>query len=145
MLKKLVERYDKQVHRFLEILPGTFSWTFILFPFWGAFWIPHYVAYYIIFFDILWFYKSGSFAVSALTSHVKMNAAEKYDWLTDAKMQPNFKKLHHLIIIPTYKEPEHTLDRGLKSVVDQEISGKQISVVLAFEKREGMEAAKKAK
>src|SRR3989344_3441795 len=145
MLKKLVERYDKQVHRFLEILPGTFSWTFILFPFWGAFWIPHYVAYYIIFFDILWFYKSGSFAISALTSHIKMNASEKYNWLADAEKQPNFKKMHHLIVIPTYKEPLHTIDRGLESIENQEISGDQISVVLAFEKREGAEARKKAK
>ena len=137
MLKEFVERYDRQVHRFLEILPGTFSWSLILFPIWGSFWVPHYVAYYIIFFDILWFYKSGSLALTSVISHLKMNAAKSYDWLSDAKKLPNFKKVHHLIVIPTFKEPLHTLERGLDSIVNQDFDKKQISVCLAFEEREG--------
>ena len=145
MLKRFVERYDKQVHRFLEILPGTFSWSLILFPIWGSFWVPHYVAYYIILFDILWFYKSGSLAITSIISHVKMNAAKKYDWLSDAKRLPNFKKVHHLIIIPTFKEPLHTLERGLDSIVSQDFPKKQISVCLAFEEREGEEVYEKSR
>ena len=107
MIKEFIEKHDKVVHRFLEILPGTFSWTLILFPFWGSFWIPHYVAYYIILFVIFWFYKSASLAISVTISHIKLIAAKKYDWLTDAKAQPDFKKIHHLIIVPTYLEPLH--------------------------------------
>lgn len=144
MLKNLVLKYDAQVHRFLEILPGTFSWTLILFPFWGSFWIPHYVAYYIILFDILWFYKSGSLAVTSLMSHLKLNASKEYDWLGDAKKQKDFGKIHHLIIIPTYKEPLHTIEKGLESVAKQDFPRKQISVCLAFEDREGKDARDKA-
>ncbi|MBI3283114.1 glycosyltransferase family 2 protein [Candidatus Curtissbacteria bacterium] len=144
MLKKLVERYDKQVHRFLEILPGTFSWSLILFPVWGSFWIPHYVAYYIILFDIIWFYKSGAFAFSALISHLKMNASARYDWLADARKLPNFENVHHLIVIPTYKEPLHTLEKGLNSIVNQDFPKSQISVILGFEAREGRDAKVKA-
>lgn len=144
MIKRFVERYDKQVHRFLEILPGTFSWSLILFPILGAFWIPHYVAYYIILFDIVWFYKSGVFAMSAFVSHLKMNAAKQYDWLTDCSALPDFGRVHHLIVIPTYKEPLHTLDRGLASVASQDFPKKQISVILAFEAREGDEGKLKA-
>ena len=98
MIKQFVERYDKQVHRFLEILPGTFSWSLILFPVWGSLWIPHYVAYYIILFDIFWFYKAGTLAITSLVSHVKLQASQRYDWLADAKKITNFKKVHHLII-----------------------------------------------
>ena len=145
MLKKFVERYDRQVHRFLEILPGTFSWTLILFPVIGAFWIPHYVAYFIIMFDIFWFYKSGSFAITAVISHLKLNASKKYDWLGDAQKLPGFKKLHHLVVIPTYKEPVHTIEKGIDSVKNQDMPLGQISVVLAFEEREGKEAHEKAK
>ncbi|OGD85341.1 hypothetical protein A2164_04595 [Candidatus Curtissbacteria bacterium RBG_13_35_7] len=144
MFKKLIDRYDKQVHRFLEILPGTFSWTLILFPFWGSFFIPHYVAYYILFFVIFWFYKSGALAVTSTMSHLKLNAAKRYDWLKDAKKEPNFKKVHHLILIPTYMEPLKTIERGLESCAKQDFPSKQISVCLAFEKREGKEAIKKA-
>src|SRR3989344_2679800 len=145
MIKEFVEKYDKQVHRFLEILPGTFSWTLILFPFWGSFWIPHYVAYYIILFDILWFYKSGALAATSLMSHLKLNAAKRYDWLADAKKLPNFGKVHHLVVVPTYLEPIHTIDRGLESVAKQDFGKDQISVCLAFEQREGKSTREKAK
>src|SRR3990167_10200662 len=101
MIKEFVQKYDKQVHRFLEILPGSFSWSLILFPVWGSFWIPHYVAYFIILFDIFWFYKSATFALSALVSHVKLNASKKYGWLADAKRLPDFKKVNHLVVVPT--------------------------------------------
>ncbi|HSX19159.1 MAG TPA: glycosyltransferase family 2 protein [Candidatus Saccharimonadales bacterium] len=145
MVKQFVERYDRQVHRFLEILPGTFSWTLILFPVWGSFWLPHYVAYFIILFDVFWFYKSASMALSALVSHLKLNASKKYDWLADAKKLPEYKKLHHLIVIPTYKEPLHTLVRGIDSLAAQDVGPKQISIAMAFEDREGAEARDKAK
>lgn len=145
MIKQFIERYDRQVHRFLEILPGTFSWSLILFPVWGSFWIPHYVAYYIILFDVLWFYKSGSLAVTSVLSHVKLNAAKKYNWLADAKRQPDFGKIHHLIVIPTYKEPIHTIEKGIDSIANQDMPQKQISICLAFEDREGKEARDKAK
>ncbi len=144
MIKRFVERYDRQVHRFLEILPGSFSWTLILFPLWGSFWIPHYVAYYVILFIIFWFYKSAMLAFTSVVSHVKLNASLKYDWLSDAQKQPNFEKLHHLVIVPTYKEPLHILERGLDSLVMQEVDKKQLSVCMAFEKREGKEARQKA-
>ncbi|MEK7581422.1 MAG: glycosyltransferase family 2 protein [Patescibacteria group bacterium] len=144
MVKRLVEKYDKQVHRFLEILPGTFSWTLILFPFWGSFWIPHYVAYFIIIFIVFWFYKSASLAITSIISHLKLRASEKYDWLSDAKTLSNYKKLHHLIIVPTYKEPLHTIEAGIKSIAKQDIDKKQISVCVGFEAREGKDAREKA-
>ena len=145
MIKRFVERYDRQVHRFLEILPGTFSWSLILFPVWGSLWIPHYVAYYIILFDIFWFYKSGSLAFTSVLSHLKLNAAKKYDWVTDAKKADGFGKIHHLIVIPTYKEPLHTLEKGLESCAKQDVGRDKISVCLAFEEREGIEGKEKAR
>ena len=144
MVKEFVEKHDRFVHRFLEILPGTFSWTLILFPVWGSFWFPHYVAYFIILFDIFWFYKSGSLALSALVSHIKLNASKKYDWLKDAKRLPEFGKVHHLVVVPTYKEPLHTLERGINSLIAQDVPKSAISVVLAFELREGKEGRDKA-
>ena len=145
MLKRFVERYDKQVHRFLEILPGTFSWTLILFPFWGSFIIPHYVAYYVIFFVIFWFYKSAALAATSTMSHLKLNAAKRFDWLADVGKLKGFSKIHHLVIVPTYLEPLHTIEKGLDSLVRQDFPRMQISVCVAFEKREGKSAQQKAR
>ena len=144
MIKEFVQKYDKQVHRFLEILPGSFSWSLILFPVWGSFWIPHYVAYYIILFDIFWLYKSAALAITAVISHLKLKASQKYDWLEDAKKLPNFNKVHHLIVVPTYKEPLKTIERGVDSIADQDFPKNQISVCLAFEERAGGEGRQKS-
>ncbi len=135
-IAKFVNNHDKSVHRALEILPGAFSWTLILFPLWGSFWVPHYVAYFVILFDIFWFYKSGTLAVTVVLSHIKIRAAERYSWMNDLKKLPDWKKIHHVVIIPTYKEPELTLIRGIDSIAQQDLGPKQITVVLAMEDRE---------
>lgn len=134
-----------KLDRFLEILPGLFSWSLILFPLWGSFFIPLFVAYYIIAFDVYWFYRSASMAFLVLISYFKIKAYQKYDWLKDVKGFGDWKKIHHLIIIPTYKEPLYILKRTLTALKKQSFPKKQISVILAFEKREGKTAIEKAK
>lgn len=135
-INQLLDKYDRQVTRALEILPGTVSWTLILFPVIGSFWIPHYVAYFIILFDLYWLYKSGSLGLTALIAHFKLKASQKYDWMGDVKKNEDWKRVHHLIVVPTYKEPVHTIERGLESIKNQDFPTKKISVVLAFEERE---------
>lgn len=144
MVKKFVEKHERKVHRFLEIIPGVFSWSLILFPIWGSFLIPIAVAYYVIAFDVYWFYRSASMAILAFSSYFKIRASQKYDWMKDIKGFGDWKKTHHLIIIPTYKEPLYILRRTLEALKKQTFPKKQISVVLAFEKREEEAAKRKA-
>ena len=145
MIKEFVEKHDRKVHRFLEILPGGVSWSLILFPVWGSFLIPIAVAYYIIAFDIYWFYRSASMAVFAFSSYFKIRVFQKYDWIRDVKGFGDWKKIHHLILIPTYKEPLYILRRTLTALKNQSFPQKQVSIILAFEKREGRPAQEKAK
>jgi len=65
-LRKFIQKYPHFSQRVLEILPGFFSWSLILFPLWGSFLWPIGVAYFIIAFDIYWLYKSVSLASLAL-------------------------------------------------------------------------------
>lgn len=144
MIKTFVEKHDKKVQRLLEILPGFFSWSLILFPFWGSFLIPNLVAYYIITFDVYWFYRSITFAFLAVSSYFKIKAYQKYDWLKDVKGFGDWQKVHHLIIIPTYKEPLYILRRTLFALKKQTFPLKKISIILSFEQREGKPAREKA-
>lgn len=132
-------------HRFLEIIPGLFSWSLILFPIWGSFIIPTIVAYYIIAFDIYWLYRSASTAFLGLLSHFRIKAAQQYDWMKDVKGFGDWRKLHHIVIIPNYKEPLHILRQTLNAIKNQSFPAKKISVVLAFEEREGKPAKQRAK
>ncbi len=144
MIKAFVEKHEYKVQRWLEILPGLFSWSLILFPIWGSFIVPLAVAYYIIAFDVYWFYRAISISILGLISYFKLKAAEKYDWLKDVKGFGDWQKIHHIIVIPTYQEPVYILKRSLDALKKQSFPKKNITVVLGFEKREGEEAIKKA-
>lgn len=137
-------KHQKTIQRTLEILPGAFSWSLILFPVWGSFVLPWLVAYYIIAFDVYWFYRSTSIAFLAFIAHFKIKAYQKFDWLGDVKSFPDWRRIYHVIIIPTYKEPLNTLRRTLQGLVKQTYPKEKICLTLAFEKREGKKAKEKA-
>lgn len=135
-MRKFIEKHDQQILRLLEILPGFVSWNLIIFPYWGIFVIPEIVAYFVLIFNIYWFYQSFQIAVNAIISHVRIQAAKIYDWMGDVNDFPDWKKVRHVVIIPTYKEPLHILERTLDSLAAQEFPTKQIIPVLAMEKNE---------
>lgn len=134
-----------KTRRGLEILPGLVSWSLILFPVWGSLVIPTVVAYYIIGFAVYWFYRSISVAVLALVGHFRIRAAEKYDWMGDVKHFPDWQRVHHVVLIPTFKEPLATLKRSLEGLQQQTFPLKNVHVVVSFEEREGKEAKEKAR
>ncbi len=140
--------YSDQVpiryRRLLEILPGFFSWSLILFPFWGSLVIPQIVAYYIIAFDVYWLYRSLSLGILATLSYFRIQAAMKFDWLEDVKYYPKWNKVQHIVIIPNYNEPLFILRRTLNALKNQTLPTSQIHLVLAFEDREGESAREKA-
>lgn len=144
-MRELFLKYDRQIQRFLEILPGFVSWNLILFPVWGSFVIPHVVAYYIITFDVYWLYRSFMIAILALLAHFRIRASQSYNWMMDVKGFKDWKKVHHILLIPTYKEPLKTLRRTLIGIKKQTFPKENIIVVLAFEKKEGKQALEKAK
>ena len=126
----------KKIIRLLDILPGAVSWSLILFPIWGSFAIPVIVAYYIIAFDVYWLYRSLSIAILAFIAHYKVRAYQRFDWMGDVKTFPDWQRVWHVVIIPTYTEPLHTIRKSLKGLTNQTFPAKKICVVLSFEKRE---------
>ncbi len=84
-------------------------------------------------------------AVLSLMAHVRVKASQKNNWLNDVKDHQDFDKVHHIIIIPTYKEPQTTLERTLEGLTKQTFPLERIHIMLSFEEREGEEARDKAK
>lgn len=135
-MRNYILKHEKQVLRAFEILPGFFSWNMILLPYWGIFVFPNFVAYFVLLFNIYWFYQSFLIAITSVISHLKIQAAIGYDWVSDLKTFPDWNKIHNIIIIPTYGEPLHILERTIKSLVDQTLPTKMITVILAMEVKE---------
>lgn len=142
MLRKFLIKHEKKTLRAFEILPGFISWNLILFPYWGIFLIPNIVAYFILLFNAYWFYQAFGIAFTAILSHMRIQASMHYDWLGDLKKFPDWQKVHHVVIIPTYKEPLHILERTVGSLAAQELPRKQITVVLATEFKEDQKERK---
>lgn len=139
-----MRRHPIRTKRFLEILPGAVSWFLILFPVWGSFVIPNLVAYYIIAFSVYWFYRSMSTALTALLGYFKLKTFQVYDWMGDVRNFPDWRRVHHVVVVPTYKEPLATLQRTLAKLSQQTFPLKNIHIMLSFEDREGEEARSKA-
>lgn len=137
----IFRRYPIKTQRALEILPAFVSWSLILFPVWGSFLVPVVVAYFILFYNVYWFYKSFSLAIIATIAHRRIKKAEQENWLIKARTLPDFKKVNHLLIIPNYQERLEKLRKTLNVIAQQTFPKKRLFIVLAMEEREG-EAAK---
>jgi hypothetical protein len=109
--------------------------------------VPTAVAYYVITFAVYWLYRSVTLAVLSVAAHLKIKAASKFDWITDlqATYPKKWASIHHLIIIPTYKEPLSTLQRTLTALSQQSLPTKQLHIMVSFEVREGQDAKDKAR
>lgn len=146
LVKTYFLRHPVRTQRFLEILPGFFSWFLILFPIWGSFVCPELVAYYVIVFTVYWLYRSAVMAILAFAAHFRIKASQKNDWLADLKktFPDRYQKIHHLIIIPTYQEPLSTLERTLDHLANQSFPGQNLHIMISFEEREGKTAKEKS-
>lgn len=146
LVKTYFLRHPVRTQRTLEILPGFFSWSLILFPVWGSFLCPEIVAYYVIAFTVYWLYRSAVMAVLAFAAHFRIKASQKNDWLADLKkfFPKKYQQVHHLIIIPTYQEPLTTLERTLDHLKQQSFPTKNLHIMVSFEEREGETAKEKS-
>jgi len=143
-MRNFILRHERGFLRTMEIVPGLITWNVILFPYWGILVVPTVVAYYILIFNLYWFYQSFLIAVAAVVSHLRIQSTKKKNWLRELEKFPDWQKVNHVVIIPTYKEPLHTLRRALTSLAEQTLPREQIIPVIAMEARENKkERAKK--
>lgn len=141
-MNNFILKHEKGFHRLLEILPGFFSWNVILFPYWGILVAPMVVAYFVLLFDVYWLFQSAVVAATSSISHLRIQAAKNLNWLKEIQEFPDWQKVSHVIIIPTYKEPIYILNRTLSSIAAQDLPLRQLHITLAFEKREPEEDRK---
>ncbi len=134
--ERVFTRYPIKTRRLLELFPGLVSWTLILSPVWGSIFFPVVIAYFILFFDVYWLYKSFSLAITAYIASKRIQAAESIDWLKKAQELTNVDKASHIIIIPNYQENIGKLRSSITSLATQTFPTKQIYIILAMEERE---------
>jgi hypothetical protein len=124
--------------RALEILPTAAVWLIITAPVWAAIVAPAALGFGLILFSIYWLWKSLGFASGVIIGFWRLHQAQKRDWLADGAALPDYNKLRHLVILPTYGESEDIVADALHYLTLQDLPLERVSVVLAFEQRDPM-------
>lgn len=120
---------------FEKIIPVT-TWIIITFPLWMSPFHPALVAYFIIAFDLYFFYSCLRTVYYSTLSYRLIEEHFKIDFPALLKAIPRTKDLHHFVIIPNYKEPLYKLEETIDAMIKNDYPYKNINLVLAFEKRE---------
>lgn len=119
-----------------NIIIPVFSWVIITLPIWLSFFRPAVVAYFIIAFDLYFFYKSFNTAYLATVSYLKIIKTKNINFNKKLARIKNKDLIKHFIIIPNYKEKIDKLEKTIKYIINNDYDKKQLFLVLAFEKRE---------
>ncbi len=122
--------------RILEILPTVTVWLIITAPVWAALLAPAALGFGLVVFSIYWLWKSLSFAGGVLIGFWRLHTAQKRDWIAASADLPEYDRLQHLVIVPTYGESEEIVADTLHYLTLQDLALDRISVVLAFEERD---------
>jgi hypothetical protein len=129
-------RYPIKTRRLLELLPGSTAWILILSPVWGSLFFPTQLAYFILFFDMYWVYKSFSLVATLYLATKKIRESEQQNWYEKAVRFPDRDRVHHVLVIPNYKESAAKVRVTLEALRHQSFPSKNLHIVLALEERE---------
>lgn len=140
-MNKLLDKHEKSFMRFLEFLPGALAWAIIFTPAIGGLFFPEIVAYAILVFVIVWFYKSFKSAFFSIRGYLILKDNLAINWLkkwerdrTAASLKWN--EIKHVVIVPSYNESEKVLEKSLSGFSAQkQIDKKNMIIFLAMEKR----------
>ncbi len=129
-------------HRFSEKIVPLFTWIIITFPLWMSPFHPAIVAYFIIAFDIYFFWKSLNTAYLSAVSYQQIQRLSKINFTKKIAPLKKASVINHFIIIPNFKEPIYKLEKTIEAIIKNNYPFNNLYLVLAFENRE-VEAQKK--
>ncbi len=132
-------------YRFFEIIPGALAWITIVLMFLFSWFFPTWVAIFIIFFDIYWLLKTIYLSFHLRVSFKKIQENLKIDWLEKVRQLANWQKVHHLLILPMYKEQYEVVKESFDALANINYPKDKVIVVLAPEEKAGEEARETAK
>jgi hypothetical protein len=122
--------------RILEVVPPGVAWAAITSPAWAAIIAPQVLGYFLVAFSAYWAWRSAEFTAGLLIGLRRMHMSQRRDWVAAGNCLPGFERLHHVVIVPTYKESDQILTETLACLARQSLPLERVSVVLAFEERD---------
>ncbi|MEF8846917.1 MAG: glycosyltransferase family 2 protein [Candidatus Paceibacterota bacterium] len=145
MATKIEDPRARKVYRFLEMVPGLFSWLTLLGAIFFSWWKPAWASYFIITFVLYWLFRTLYFNIHLATSFRKMQKNLEKDWMKEIEeigKEANYdwEEITQLVIVPMYKEPLEIVEESFEHLVNSKWPNDKMVVVLATEERAGEEA-----
>jgi len=141
---------DKKLYRFLEMVPGILSWSTLLILLLMSYFLPVWVAYFLLAFDVYWLLLVLYLGIHLVASYRKMIENTKINWNEEIKKlnipanRPRLEEVYHLIIMPTYNEDLEIIRTCFQSLVNDGYPTDKMIAVLAIEGRAGEAAIQRA-
>ncbi|MBU0707896.1 glycosyltransferase family 2 protein, partial [Patescibacteria group bacterium] len=133
---------DHTKYRLLEIIPGIMTWA----TFFGIILLilikPLWAIYFIVIFDLYWLIRVLYLIIYIVMAFRKFQRDSKINWLEKIKPLNGYSDIHHLIFLPTYKEPIELLRMSLNSLVNVKYPHDKMMVVLCLEESDRANALK---
>ncbi|MDD3386646.1 MAG: glycosyltransferase family 2 protein [Candidatus Pacebacteria bacterium] len=133
---------EKRLYRFFEMLVPLISLSVLFLAIFFSWKLPIIVAFFIIIYDIYWFFRTIYFAFYLKAGYVKMRKHENEDWLrkleelgrpTNGLDVNSFKDIFHLIILPTFREPIEVVKTTMENLLKTDYPKDKMIVVFACE------------
>ncbi len=132
-------------HRFLEMVPGLLSWGALISSVILSFAAPTVAVVTIIIFDLYWMLRAFYFIIHVLATYQQYRKYLKVNWLAKVEAVPNWERLYHIIMLPTYKEDLVILEEAMESLLRAEYRKDRMIVVLGGEERDAVNFRKHQK
>lgn len=131
---------ERRLYRALETIPAITVWVTLLGAIGLSFVRPVWAVFFVIAFDLYWFFRVLYFVIFLSWSWRKHRKALDVDWFGKLKARGGWEGLHHLVFLPTYEESIETIRTTMQALVDADYPSDRMIVVLAGEERAGKEA-----
>jgi hypothetical protein len=113
-------------YRCLEILPGAVSWTTLIGLVLLSMYAPFFAAYFVIGFAFYWLLKTVFLSYHLRHNWKRLRHHLALDWKAlISRFQ--YDHLHHVVILPFYKEPEAIIDTTLRSLASVRMISRESS------------------
>ncbi len=138
------------MYRLFEIIPAILSWGTLAILTAACFFVPAWVAIFIILFDFFWFLKTLYYTLHLRVSFSKMKKCLKVDWREKLEnkdyekekknnLNLDWKEIYHLIILPMVNEPYEVVKETFEALRRTNYPLNKFIIALALEERAGEE------
>jgi len=146
-MEPIVARYDQQIQRVLQFIPGAITWTVLTSPIWLGRKYPSILIFFLTFLAVYWVYRALIHTIGAWVGYRRYLKELKVNWLQKCHeldfsqlpnpqdLPPTFADLKQLILIPAVNESFEVLDNTFKGIAEAAYPKENLYVAVSIEER----------